>query len=85
MRKKLWRLWIVPNESSVYDDFQQRIWYSGKMVRGQSSLEEATSHAFYLIDNYSLSKIRQVFLLSRLRNAPEVLREYHAAIRFRNN
>ena len=83
LESKLERFWrleslgIVPNESSVYDDFQQRIRFDGQ--RYEVNLPWKEPHPM-LPDNYSLSKSRLVSLLSRLRNDPGVLKEYHAVI-----
>ena len=83
LESKLERFWrleslsIVPNESSVYDDFQQRIRSDGQ--RYEVNLPWKEPHPM-LPDNYSLSKSRLVSLLSRLRNDPGVLKEYHAVI-----
>ena len=74
---KLESLGIVPNESSVYDDFQQRIRFDGR--RYEVNLPWKEPHLM-LPDNYSLRKSRLVSLLSRLRNDPGVLKEYHAVI-----
>ena len=68
---------ITPNESSVYDDFQQRIHYDGQ--RYEVSLPWKEPHPM-VPDNYSLSKSRLVSLLSTLRNDPGVLNDYHAVI-----
>ena len=78
--KSFWMLeslGIVPNESSVYDDFQQCICFDGQ--RYEVNLPWKEPHPM-LPDNYSLSKSRQVSLLSRLRNDPGVLKECHAVI-----
>lgn len=81
LESKLERFWrleslcIVPNESSVYDDFQQRICFDGQTY--EVNLPWKEPHPM-LPDNYSLSKSRLVSLLSRLRNDPGVLKEYHA-------
>ena len=83
LESKLERVWrleslgIVPNESSVYDDFQQRIRFDGR--RYEVNLPWKEPHPM-LPDNYSLSKRRLMSLLSRLRNDPGVLKEYHAVI-----
>ena len=83
LESKLERFWrleslgIIPNERSVYDDFQQRIRFDGQ--RYEVSLPWKELHPM-LPDNYSLSKSRLVSLLSRLRNDPGELKEYHAAI-----
>ena len=83
LESKLERFWrleslgIIPNESSVYDDFQQRIRFDGQ--RYEINLPWKEPHPM-LPDNYSLSKSRLVSLLSRLRNDPGVLKEYHAVI-----
>ena len=83
LESKLERFWrleslgLIPNESSVYDDFQQRIRYDGQ--RYEVSLPWKEPHLL-LPDNHSLSKSRLVSLLSRLRNDPGVLKEYHAVI-----
>ena len=79
--EKFWRLeslGIVSNESSVYDDFQQRISYDGMKYEGNLPWKEP--HPI-LPDNYILSKNRLVSLLSRLKRNPEVFKEYHAVIR----
>ena len=78
--ERFWRLeslGIVPNESSVYDHFQERIHYDGK--RYEVNLPWKEPHPM-LPDNYNLSKSRLMSLLSRLRRDPEVLKEYHAVI-----
>ena len=67
-------LGIIPNESSVYGDFQQRIRYDGHMARYEVSLPWKEPHPM-LLYNYSLSKSHLVSLLSRLRNDPGVLKE----------
>ena len=83
LESKLERFWrleslgIVPNESSVYDHFQQRIRYDGK--RYEVNLPWKEPHPM-LPDNYNLSKSRLVSLLSRLKSDPDVLKEYHAVI-----
>ena len=64
---------IVPNESSVYDDFQQHICFDGQSYAVNLPWKEP--HPM-LPDNYSLSKSHLVSLLSRLRNDPGVLKEY---------
>ena len=84
LESKLERFWrleslgIVSNESSVYDDFQQRIRFDGQ--RYEVNLPWKEPHSM-LPDNYSLSKSRLVSLLSRLRNDPGVLKEYHAGLK----
>ena len=78
--ERFWRLeslGIVPNESSVYDDLQQRIHFDGQ--RYEVNLPWKEPHPM-LPDNYSLSKSLLVSLLSRLRNDPGVLKEYQAII-----
>lgn len=83
LESKLQRFWrlkslgIVPIEGSVYDHLQQGIRYNDK--RCEVNLPWKVPHLM-LPDNYSLSKSRLVSLLSRLRNDPEVLKEYHAVI-----
>lgn len=78
--ERFWRLeslGIVPNESSVYDEFQQRLCNDRRRYEVKLSWKE--SHPV-LPDTYSLSKNRLRSLLTRLRRDPEVLKEYHAII-----
>ena len=81
LESKLERFWrleslgIVPNGSSVYDDFQQR--FDGR--RYEVNLPWKEPHPM-LPDNDTLSKHRLVSLLSRPRIDPGVLKEYHAVI-----
>lgn len=78
--ERFWRLQslgIVPNESSVFDEFQQRIHSDGK--RYEFNLPWKEPHPV-LSDNYSISKNRLRSLLTSLRTDSKVLKEYHAVI-----
>ena len=71
-------LGIQPNEATVYDEFESSIQFSGK--RYEVSLPWKESHA-PLPDNYDLSLKRLIGLLKRLRQNPEILRQYDTVIR----
>ena len=71
-------LGIQPNEATVYDEFKSSIQFNGKQY--EVSLPWKESHA-PLLDNYDLSLKRLVGLLKRLRQSPEILRQYDTVIR----
>ena len=71
-------LGIQPNEATVYDKFESSIQLNGK--RYEVSLPWKESYA-PLPDNYDLSLKRLVGLLKRLRQSPEILRQYDTVIR----
>lgn len=70
-------LGIKPNESSVYDTFNQRISFDGKKY--EVSLPWRESHPI-LHDNYESSEKRLKSLIGRLRKEPEILQEYDRVI-----
>ena len=71
-------LGIKPNESSVYDTFNQRISFDGQKY--EVSLPWRESHPI-LHDNYETSERRLKSLLNRLKKEPEILREYDSVIK----
>lgn len=73
---KLWdleTLGIHKNEISVYDGFTQEVRFNGERYEAKLPFKE--DHPL-LHDNYSTSVKRLESLIHRLRNKPEVLREY---------
>ena len=71
-------LGIKPNESSVYDTFNQRISFDGQKY--EVSLPWRESHPI-LHDNYQTSEKRLSSLLTRLKKEPGILREYDSVIK----
>ena len=70
---KLESLRILPNENSMYDEFEERISHDGE--RYVVNLPWREPHGM------SNSKRRLMSLLSRLKKEPDILREYESVIR----
>ena len=79
---KFWQLDIlgiiddIASESDVYCDFNRKIKFNG--IRYQVSLPFKEQHTL-IPDNYGLCRNRLYSLLRKLRQRPEILREYKPA------
>ena len=67
----------ITSESDVYCDFNRKIKFNG--IRYQVSLPFKEQHTL-IPDNYGLCRNRLYSLLRRLRQRPEILREYNEII-----
>ena len=67
----------IASESDVYSDFNRKIKFNG--IRYQVSLPFKEQHTL-IPDNYGLCRNRLYSLLRRLRQRPEILREYNEII-----